>query len=66
MTAKQVKSLKMGDKVAWKSDGMRGEVVEVGYKAAKVQWADGSFGILHPSSFSQDREYRAQVDVVKG
>lgn len=65
MTAKQVKSLKMGDKLQWKADGMHGEVVEVGYNAAKVQWADGSFGILHPSRLSQDREYRAQVDVVK-
>ena len=46
MDQKASKRLTVGNKVRF-SDGVAGEVIETGYSAVKIAWADGQVGIIH-------------------
>lgn len=46
MDRKASKRLTVGAIVVF-SDGVRGKVIETGYSAVKISWADGQIGIIH-------------------
>ena len=46
MTLGQAKSVDVGTKIVH-SDGIRGEVIELGYNAFKVRWSDGVYTIYN-------------------
>jgi hypothetical protein len=47
MDAKVARRLTVGNKVRFLQDGVLGEVIETGYNAVKIAWADGQVGIIH-------------------
>ncbi len=46
MTCKESKKLKIGDIVVF-SDGVKGEVTDIGYNAVGFKWEDGQAGHIH-------------------
>lgn len=59
MTSKDSKKLKTGAAVQF-SDGVAGTVIETGYNAVKIEWADGQIGIIHHDDM-QDVSSAAQA-----
>lgn len=58
MKPTQLKSLKVAAKVAFREPGkpeVAGEVVDVGYSAVRVKWADGQFSIFLFNDADDDR-----------
>jgi hypothetical protein len=53
MDAKESKKLKVGDGVIF-SDGVTGTVIETGYNAVKIDWADGQLGCIVHHNDMQD------------
>ena len=62
MTKQEAAKLEVGSKVFCEADKVKGEVIEIGYSAAKVAWEDGKVSTLH---FDQNSGWLDYFEVVK-